>query len=377
MKTDLGSDPLMQRSIFAIWRIWPACALLFAALTVAGPAAAKPPLGVIVSPVQSMPFEDRVEALGTLRANESIVLTASVTETVGALHFDDGDRVEAGQLLVEMTSAEEQAQLKEARAREREAERQYRRVQSLAEQGTASKSLLDERSREWQTARAQLVAIESRLSDRLIKAPFAGVIGLRNISVGALVEPGDQIATLDDDAILKLDLSVPSVHLATLAPGLPVVAKTAAYGDRAFEGELRTIDSRVDPVTRAVVARVVLANEDRLLKPGLLMQVTLRKNPRTALVVPEAALMPSGTSQHVLVAIPDGEGFKAERRPVTIGTRRPGLVEIVSGLREGEQVITHGSDRVRPGEAIAIKAVDDGTVPLEALLSGVSGGATP
>lgn len=351
--------------------------MLFAAFTIAGPAAAKPPLGVIVSPVQSMPFEDRVEALGTLRANESIVLTASVTETVGALHFDDGDRVAAGQLLVEMTSAEEQAQLKEARAREREAERQYRRVQSLAEKGTASKSLLDERSREWQTARAQLVAIESRLSDRLVKAPFAGVIGLRNISVGALVEPGDQIATLDDDAILKLDLSVPSVYLATLVPGLPVVAKTAAYGERAFEGELRTIDSRVDPVTRAVVARVVLANEDRLLKPGLLMQVTLRKNPRTALVVPEAALMPSGTAQHVLVAIPDGDGFKAERRPVTIGTRRPGLVEVVSGLREGEQVITHGSVRVRPGEAIAIKAVDDGTVPLEVLLSGAPGGATP
>ena len=357
-------------------RIRHAAAALFAGFLFAGPVAAKPPLGVIVAPVVSMPFEDRVEALGTLRANESVVLTASVTETVGALHFDDGDRVEAGQLLVEMTNAEEQAQLKEARAREREAERQYRRVQSLAEQGTASKSLLDERSREWQTARAQLVAIESRLSDRLVKAPFAGVIGLRNISVGALVEPGDEIATLDDDAVLKLDLAVPSVYLSTLVPGLPVVAKTAAYGDRAFEGQLRTIDSRVDPVTRSVIARVMLPNEDRLLKPGLLMQVTLKKNPRTALVIPEAALMPSGTAQHVLVASPDGEGFTAERRKVIIGTRRPGFVEVVSGLTQGEKVITHGAVRVRPGQAIAIKAVEDGSVPLETLLSGTSGGAT-
>ena len=149
------------------------------------------PLGVIVADVKAVPFEDRVEALGTLRANESVALTASVTETVSALHFEDGDRVEVGQLLVEMTSAEEQARLREARAREREAESQYRRVQSLAKQGTASQSLLDERSREWQTARAQLVAIESRLSDRIVKAPFSGVMGLRNISVGALVEPGD------------------------------------------------------------------------------------------------------------------------------------------------------------------------------------------
>lgn len=349
-----------------------ATALLVFLLTAT--AAAKPPLGVIVAPVQAMPFEDRVEALGTLRANESVVLTASVTETVGALHFDDGDRVEAGKVLVEMTNAEEQAQLKEARAREREAQSQYRRVQSLATQGTASKSLLDERSRERQTARAQLVAIESRLSDRLIKAPFAGIIGLRNISVGALVEPGDQIATLDDDAVLKLDLAVPSIYLATLAAGLPVVAKTSAYGDREFTGRLTSIDSRVDPVTRSVIARVVLPNDDRLLKPGLLMQVTLQKNPRTALVVPEGALLPSGRDQFVMVAGADGDGYKAERRPVVIGARRPGLVEVISGLSEGEQVITHGTFRVRPGQAVVIKAVDDGSVPLDVMLSGTAAG---
>ena len=336
---------------------------------VATVAQAAEPLGVIVSTVKAVPFEDRVEALGTLRANEAVALTASVTETVSALHFDDGDRVEADQLLVEMTSAEEQARLREARAREREAASQYRRVQSLAKQGTASKSLLDERSREWQTARAQLVAIESRLSDRIIKAPFSGVIGLRNISVGALVEPGDLISTLDDDSVLKLDLSVPSVYLSTLKAGLPVVAKTRAYGEREFTGELRSIDSRVDPVTRSVVARVVLPNEERLLKPGLLMQVTLKKNPRTALVIPEAALMPTGRQQFVLVAAPAEAGYKAEKRQVTIGSRRPGLVEVVSGLKAGEQVITHGTLRVRPGQAVAIRAVDDGLEPLDALLS--------
>jgi membrane fusion protein (multidrug efflux system) len=335
------------------------------------------PFGVIVSTVKAVSFEDRVEALGTLRANESVALTASVTETVSALHFDDGDRVEAGQLLVEMTSAEEQAQLREARAREREAASQYRRVQSLAKQGTASQSLLDERSREWQTARAQLVAIESRLSDRIIKAPFAGVIGLRNISVGALVEPGDLISTLDDDALLKLDLSVPSVHLATLKAGLPVVARTRAYGDREFTGELRSIDSRVDPVTRSVITRVVLPNEERLLKPGLLMQVTLKKNPRTALVIPESALMPTGREQFVLVAAPADEGYKAEKRQVTIGSRRPGLVEVVAGLKAGEQVITHGTLRVQPGQAVAIRAVDDGLEPLDVLLSATPAEATP
>lgn len=360
---NLEPGPILSRAKSAVAALAMLCTTGFA--TAEGPATP-----VIVSPVKAVPFEDRVEALGTLRANESVALTASVTETVSALYFDDGDRVEAGKLLVEMTSSEEQAQLREARAREREAASQYRRVQSLAKQGTASQSLLDERSREWQTARAQLVAIESRLSDRLVKAPFSGVMGLRNISVGALVEPGDLISTLDDDSVLKLDLSVPSVYLPTLEPGLPVLAKTRAYGDREFRGELRSIDSRVDPVTRSVVARVLLPNEDRLLKPGLLMQVSLKKNPRTALVVPEAALMPTGREQFVLVAVPEGDGYRAERRQVRIGARRPGLVEVVSGLKPGEQVVTHGTLRVRPGQAVAIKAIDDGLEPLDVLLSG-------
>jgi len=339
----------------------------------AAASSAQPAVPVIVSEVSAMAFEDRVEALGTLRANESVQITASVTETVSALYFDDGERVEGGQLLVEMTSAEEQARLKEARAREREAATQFRRVQSLAKQGTASQALLDERSREWQTARAQLVAIESQLSDRVIKAPFPGVIGLRNISVGALVEPGDRIATLDDDSILKLDLAVPSVYLATLKPGLPVTATTPAYGDRVFDGELSSIDSRADPVTRSVIVRVLLPNEDRLLKPGLLMQVTLRKNPRTALVIPEAALMPMGREQYVFVAEPSDSGHKASKRKVAIGTRRPGLVEVLSGLQKGEQVVTHGTLRVRPGQLIAIKAIDDGQQPIDVLLSATPG----
>ena len=332
--------------------------------------AAPPPTPVIVAPVVLVPFEERIEALGTLRANESVDLTASVTDTVGALHFDDGDRVERGQVLVEMTSAEEQAQLNEARALVNEADRQYRRVQSLATQGTAAKSLLDERGREWETARARLVAIESRLSDRLIKAPFAGVIGLRNISVGALVEPGDLITTLDDDAVMKLDLAVSSVYLASLTPGLSVSATTRAFGERTFHGVVRSIDSRVDPVTRSVLVRVLVPNAERLLKPGMLMQVTLRKDPRQTLVIPEAALMPLGSAQFVLVAAPAAQGYTAEKREIRIGARRPGEVEVLDGLQEGQLIITHGTLRVRPGQAISLRAVERDARPLAELLQG-------
>ncbi len=332
----------------------------------AGIAVGEPPAstGVIVAEVRADRLADRVESLGTLRARESVTLTAAVTETVTAIGFDDGDRVEAGRVLVEMTSAEEHALLEEARATVDEASRQFQRVKSLAKQGTAARSLLDERRRQLDTARARLAAIESRLADRLVKAPFAGVVGLRNISLGALVEPGEPITTLDDDSTMKLDFAVPSVFLGSLEPGTAVDAHARAYGDRAFQGVVRSIDSRVDPVTRSIVVRAELPNPQRLLKPGMLMEVELQTHPREALVIPEEALVPQGAKQTVLVV----EGSKAVRREVRIGTRRPGEVEVLEGLAPAEQVITHGAVKVRPGQAVTVRIVDDGSRSLGEML---------
>jgi membrane fusion protein (multidrug efflux system) len=343
--------------------------VVFVAVVGLAPAAraaeATKPVPVIVAEVRMERFVDRVEALGTLKANESVSVTANVAETVSAIHFDDGQRVEQGQVLVEMTSAEEHALLEEGRVRVAEAARQYERVKSLVAQRSASESLLDERKRDLDTARAVLVAIESRLADRLVKAPFAGVLGLRNISPGALVEPGDLITTLDDDGVMKLDFAVPSVLLTDLAPGLAIEAKARAYGDRAFRGEIRSIDSRVDPVTRSIQVRALIPNPGRTLKPGVLMQVELLRNPRDAPAIPESALLHQGR-EHFVMRL--GEGDKAERRAVRIGARRPGEVEIVEGLAAGDRVVTHGNDKIRPGQQAKILAVDDGTKPLHEML---------
>ena len=229
--------------------------LLFAAATLLGTTsqAADPPApGVIVAPVRLVEFSDRIEALGTLAANESVELTATVTETISAIHFDDGDRVEKDQVLVEMTNQEEHAQLEEASATVNEAYRQYQRIKPLANEGTAAKSLLDERKREWETARARLAGIESLLADRLIKAPFEGVVGLRDLSVGALVQPGDLITTLDDDRVMKLEFLVSAAYLDALRPGLEVMASSRAFTGRSFSGSIKSVDSRIDPVTRSI-----------------------------------------------------------------------------------------------------------------------------
>jgi len=328
------------------------------------------PVGVVVSEAQTVEVADRVEALGTLRANEAVTITATVTETISAIHFDDGQRVAAGDTLVEMTSREQHARLEEAQARLAEAEQQYERVKSLEATGSASASLLDERRRDLRAASASLAAIESQLADRLIKAPFDGVVGLRNISLGALVEPGDVITTLDDDRVMKLDFPVPSLFLPSLAPGLSIEARAPALGAQRFEGEVASLSSRVDPVTRSVQVRALILNPERQLRPGLLMQVELLRDPREAVMVPEAAILQRGGEHAVLVVDEDSGGqMVAQRRQVQVGLRRPGEVEIVSGLSPGEQVITHGVDKARPGEPVTVRAVDDGSQPLRELIA--------
>ncbi len=316
----------------------------------------KPAPQVIAAQVRETEFVDRIEALGTLKANESVELTANVTEMVTAIHFDDGQRVDKDQVLVEMTSREEHALLEEARANLEEAKRQFNRVRQLESQGIEAQSLLDQRRREVDTSRARLAAIESRLADRLIKAPFSGVLGLRNISVGALVETGDRISTLDDDRVMKLEFAVPSTYLASLAPGLPIRARARAFGERVFEGEVKAMDSRVDPVNRTVLVRAVLPNPERILKPGLLMTVELLRNRRRTLVIPESALMPKGREHYVMRL--QGDPPRAEKLRIEIGSRRAGEVEVLEGLNEGDRVITHGMEKAREGEPVRLKGVE-------------------
>ena len=344
-------------------------ATLALSLVVTANGLARQPTPVVAAEAEIKRLYDRVEALGTLRANETVEITASVTDTITAINFTDGQTVAAGDILVEMTSTEEHAQLEEEVSRRGEALKRYERVVTLVARGAVSQVQLDERERELETAEARLRAIESRLQDRLIKAPFSGVVGLRNISLGALVEPGDVITTLDDISVMKLDFNVPSIYLATLKQGAAVEAVSPAFQGQSFKGSVSSIDSRVDPVTRSIVVRALIDNSDELLKPGLLMSVELLKNERDALMVPEEALIPRGEKNVVLLIDETKSPAVAEQRPVVIGTRRVGEVEILEGLQPGDMVITHGTLKVRPGQEILIRGMDGRNKPLREMLS--------
>jgi membrane fusion protein (multidrug efflux system) len=313
---------------------------------------------VAVAEVQVEEFADIVEALGTANANESVTITAKVSDTIARLNFDSGDYVEAGRILVELSDAEEAAGLSEARATLREAQREIDRVRDLTERGVAPRSRLDEALAVVERARARVEAIEARVADRIIRAPFSGVVGLRQVSLGQLVRPGDAIARVDDTSVIKLDFTVPERFLSVIEPGMGVQARTSAFPDRAFEGEIAQIDSRVDPVTRTVMVRALIDNEAGMLRPGQLMTVEVRRDVRERPAVPQSAVT-LVRDQAFVYRVADSEGGAVARQtPVVLGMRRDGLVEITDGLSVGDRVVAEGVHRVRDGAPVSV--VDGG-----------------
>lgn len=335
------------------------------------------PLDVIVQPVAARELQNNIEALGNLRAYESIQVTAKTTKTVTQIRFDDGQRVNKGATLVEMTNAEESALMEEARLTADEAKKQLDRTQTLAKTGAVSSSLLDQRTREYETAHARFNALQARFKDLIITAPFNGVVGIRNVSLGSLIAPGQVITTLNDDSKMKLDFTVPAIYLRSLRVGLPIDAQSHDLGDQIFKGKIFSIDNQVDESTRSIKVRAIFDNPNYELKQGLLMTVVVRADIRKALVLSEAALVPMGSNNFVFVLQPNKDSktsqWIAEKRQIYIGQRYKGLVEVVGGLREGEKVVTHGLQKIHAGQALNIMAEQSNdpnkkTEPLSELL---------
>ena len=309
-------------------------------------------------------ISDVIEAIGTTTANESITLTAKVTDTVSKVRFEDGEYTEQGSVLIELTNTEQAALLAEAEANVDDAQSQFSRLENLYRSRSIPVSQRDEASARLSAAKARYDSILARLNDRLVRAPFAGLLGFRQVSAGSLIAPGTAIATLDDIAVVKLDFTVPEIHLAALRPGLSLLAYSNAYPEQPFAAAVKTIDTRIDPVTRSARVRALIDNSDLRLKPGMLMTVALKTRERIALAIPEAALvLRSGrASVYVVTQQEDGEQLIASLRSVTIGGRYDGWVEILSGLQDGESVITQGTIKVRDQAPIVL--LDSGlTVP--------------
>ena len=315
-----------------------------------GTAMSQVPVRVIVAPVRSERLVGEIEALGTAHANESIDVTAKVSNLVTAVRFAEGQQVRSGDLLVELDGSQARAELAIAEAAVTESRSQYKRSRELYTTKALSEAQLDQIEAALKANEARVAVAQAKLRDTMIRAPFAGRVGLRRISLGSLVNPGAVITTLDDTATIKLDFTVPETNLSALTPGLPITATSIAYPGTTFEGKVSSVDSRVDPSTRSVTVRALVPNPDNLLKPGMFLNVRLSRGATDALLVPEQALVPQQGDVFVFLL----EGDTVAKRLIRTGQRRVGDVQVLQGLSAGDLVVTEGTQKLRDGAKVTI-----------------------
>lgn len=333
-----------------------------------GPGAGGPPNIVEVAPAQVTRIVERAESVGTLRALESVTITSRVSGIVESIGFDEGQTVQRGHEILRFDTAERRADLEAASAAvlTTEAQRQeiatrLERARALRATGAGTDAQVVDLTGQLRTAESNIVTARAReraslarVEEMVVRAPFAGRLGVRSVSLGALVEPRTSITTLDDISKMRLDFSVPEVLIASLQIGSQAQTRTIAYGDRVFTGVVAVIDTRIDPVTRAARLTALIDNVDGALRPGMFMNVALDVAVRpNAVTVPEEAVVGEGPRQIVFVVREN----RVERRIVSIGSRDNARVEILDGVTAGEQVVARGTQRVRHGMTVVARPV--------------------
>ena len=321
------------------------------------------PTPVTALTLASQDWTDQVSALGTVHARESVTIAAKVSETVARVHFASGQYVGRGAPLVTLTGQQQDASLAQAQAQLREAQSLYNRYAALAKDQYISAAQLDTQRAALETAQAQVRTIQANLSDRVIRAPFSGVLGIRRISPGALITPGTEIATLDDISEIYVDFPVPEMQIPTVRAGQSVTATSQAYPDRSFSGTVTNVETRVDPTSRAATVRARFANNGGTLKPGMLMTVKLAQQTRTALAVPEISVVQNGADSAVFRI---GGENKVSSVNIVLGDRHDGWVEVKNGLLAGDRIVVDGSGKVSEGSKVDAKPfqVTDNATPV-------------
>jgi membrane fusion protein (multidrug efflux system) len=306
------------------------------------------------------PFSDQIDVLGVARGQRSVNITSATSELITAVLFEDGQRVGAGAPLVRLQAGEEEASIIQARANLAQAEREYERFRGLAERGVAPRVSAEDALTVVETARATLAAAEARQGDRVIRAPFAGVLGLSTVTPGTLISPGAVITTLDDISVIRVDFPVPERYLGLLRQGLPITATADAYAGESFSGRIALIDTRINETTRAVTARAEFPNPGGRIRPGMLMRVGIQQGQRQSPSVPESAVQFEGENAFVYRIAASERGSTAQRVEVEPGAVEGGFVEILSGLTANDRVVGSGLNRIQPNAPVTVAGAGGG-----------------
>jgi membrane fusion protein (multidrug efflux system) len=316
-----------------------------------------PPPAVEVAPVEIGQVQRTVEAVGTLRANESVTVSPEIPGRIARFGFDEGSPITRGALIVQLEDSVYRAEVQEKAANRALAELAFKRADQLVQKRAASVEERDRALALLQASEGALALAEARLDKTRITAPFAGLMGLRQVSVGDYVAAGQPLVSLSEIDPLKVDFRVGEVYLPQVASGQALTIRVDAFPGREFTGSVFAIEPLIDINGRAVVVRAKLSNAHLALRPGLFCRVTLIVDAAAdAILVPEDAIVPEGDRHFVYRAV-DGKAILTE---VGIGKRANAKVEILRGLDRTAQVVTAGQLKLRDGITIRIVS-DDGT----------------
>lgn len=321
-----------------------------------GPPGGMPPTAVETVRVRMRSLPNQFETVATLRADESILVRPEVAGRIQKIHFAEGRNVAAGALLFTLDDALTRADLNEANANLLNSKRAYTRANELASRQLIAKSALDTLQADLTVNQARAASARTRLSKSQIRAPFSGVTGLRTVSEGDYVNVGQELVQLVRLDPIELDMRAPEVVLSSLAVGQKLDFGVDAYRGEMFSATVVAIAPTVDAGGRSVALRARLENPDRKLRPGMSARarITLATNGR-ALMVPEQAIWPNGEQKMVYVVT----GGVAKLVPVTLGIRQPGLVEVTSGIKDGDEVVVTGQLKLRDGAKVKTQPASD------------------
>lgn len=352
-----------------------------------GAGAAGRTVAVAAAVISPQDFTDRIEALGVAKARQSVTVTSNTAELITKVLFHDGQAVSKGQVLVELKGDEQDAAVAQAQSLAAQARLDAARWNDLAAKGFSPRVTAERYQAASVQADAALKAAQSRRLNRVIRAPFSGVVGLSDVAPGALIAAGGPIVSLDDLAVVRIDFPVPDRFYARLHKGMVLTAKVDAYPDVEFKGAVAEVDTRIDERTRSVRARAEFANPDGRLRPGMLAKVVVEQGVRSALAAPEAAVQFEGEQAFVYTIIkddgkgdgsamgqragkrkkmpegmaanaPKGPKMIAHRQTIVVGARQNGFIEVTSGLRAGETIVADGMNRVQPNQAVRVGKPD-------------------
>ncbi len=316
----------------------------------AGAAPVAAPVRVEVAPVVQLPWPRGISAVGSLRSDEAVMLRPEVAGRIQQIDFKEGQAVEQGQVLVQLDASIPKAEWQQARANLALAETQHRRAVDLHGRGFVSQQARDEAVSSLKVQQAAAALAQAKLEKMTIRAPFAGIVGLRNVSVGDYVNQGQDLAPLEAVNPLKVDFRVPEMYLGKLRVGQALAVRMDALPGKERVGTVYAVSPLVDAGGRSILLRATVPNDDDVLRPGMFARVQLQFGAEPALAVPEAALAPSGQKQYVF-RIVDG---RAERVEVVLGERREGRAEVLSGLGEGDVVVIAGLQRLTDGAPVSV-----------------------